>query len=155
MRGVRLGSEGEHVRQVRDGRGVPQVHVDPQEGGLRALNPPLQCLLLRAPARARGWLGQRARGHLGALRAPVGARWCGGGYSVAFPAEVAGVREVGGPKPGVQAAEPEVIPTLSEGAPELQQAGANLAHLPKLSSMPIIARYAATVPTPWRKCCSV
>ena len=25
----------EHVRQVRDGRGVPQVHVDPQEGGAR------------------------------------------------------------------------------------------------------------------------
>ena len=23
----------EHVRQVRNGRGVPQVHVDPQEGG--------------------------------------------------------------------------------------------------------------------------
>ena len=28
-----LGSGREHVRQVRDGRGVPQVHVDPQEGG--------------------------------------------------------------------------------------------------------------------------
>ena len=25
----------EHVRQVRDVRGVPQVHVDPQEGGAR------------------------------------------------------------------------------------------------------------------------
>ena len=27
------GSGCEHVRQVRNGRGVPQVHVDPQEGG--------------------------------------------------------------------------------------------------------------------------
>ena len=25
----------EHVRQLRDGRGVPQLHLDPQEGGAR------------------------------------------------------------------------------------------------------------------------
>ena len=29
------GSGRYHMRQVRNGRGVPQVHVDPQEGGAR------------------------------------------------------------------------------------------------------------------------
>ena len=29
------GSGREHVRQVRNGRGVLQVHVDPEEGGAR------------------------------------------------------------------------------------------------------------------------
>ena len=29
------GSGRKHVRQVRNGRGVPQVHMDPQEGGAR------------------------------------------------------------------------------------------------------------------------
>ena len=133
-----LGSGHEHVRQVRDGRAVPQMHVDPQaggtcgarlavRGGLRALDGPLQRLLLRAPARARRWLGPGARGHLGALRAPVGARQRGAGYRVAFPAEVAGVREVVGRVAGVKAAEREVVPPLAEGAPEFQQAVADTA----------------------------
>ena len=30
-----LGSGRKHVRRVRDGRGVPQVHVDAQKGGTR------------------------------------------------------------------------------------------------------------------------
>ena len=34
-RGSGWGSGPEHVRQVRDGCGVPQVHVDPQGGGAR------------------------------------------------------------------------------------------------------------------------
>ena len=34
-RGGGWGSGRKHVRQVRDGRGVPQVHVDPQEGSAR------------------------------------------------------------------------------------------------------------------------
>ena len=34
-RGGGWGSGRQHVRQVRDGRGVPQVHVDPQGGGAR------------------------------------------------------------------------------------------------------------------------
>ena len=34
-RGGGRGSGRKHVREVRDGRGVPQVHVDPQEGGAR------------------------------------------------------------------------------------------------------------------------
>ena len=136
MRGVRLWSGREHVRQVRNGRGVPQVHLDPQQGGTRwahlavygglcALDAPLQCLFLRAPARARGCLGSGARGHLGALRAPVSARRRGRGYRVAFPAEVAGVRDVEGWGRGVEAAEPGVVPPLAEGAPEFQQAGAD------------------------------
>ena len=86
---------------------IRQVHVDPQKGsarrarvfvrgGLCPLDAPVQGLLLRAPARARGRFGQGARGHLGAPRAPVGAcRHCGG-HRVAFPAESAGVWEVGG-----------------------------------------------------------
>ena len=87
------------MRQVRDRRGIPQVQVVPQGGGTR-----------RARLAVRG-----------------GARWRGGGYRVAFPAELAGVREVGGRGPGVKAAEPEVVPRLAEGAPELEQAGADTA----------------------------
>ena len=132
------GSGREHVRQVRDGRGVSQVHVDPQEGGARGArafvgggvcspDAPVQSLLLRAPVRARGRLGPGARGHLGALRAPVGARRRCGGHRVAFPAEVAGVREVGGRQRGAETAEPEVVPPLAEGVPDLQQAGADAA----------------------------
>ena len=33
--GGRWGSGREHVRQVRNGSGVPQVHVDPQKGSAR------------------------------------------------------------------------------------------------------------------------
>ena len=138
MRGVRWRSGRKHVRQVRDGRGIAQVHVDPQEGGSRgarlavreglpALDASLQCLLLRAPARGRGWLVPGARSHLGAPRAPVGARWRGGGHRAALPAEVAGVWEVGGRGPGIEAAKPEVVPPLAKGAPEFQQAGADTA----------------------------
>ena len=95
------------MQQVRDGRGVPQVHVDPQKGGTRGarvavrgvwrvLDAQVQCLLFRAPARVRGRFGPGARGHLAAVRARVGARRYGGGHSVALSAELAGVREVGG-----------------------------------------------------------
>ena len=148
MRGVRWGSGSEHVRQVGDGRGVPQVLVDPQEGGtrgaslavqggLRALYALLQCLLLGAPARARRWLGRGARGHQGALRAPVGARRRGGGYRVALPAGVAGVWEVGGRGPGVEAAKAEVVPPFKGGAPEFHQAGADTAPLLPTLRLPL------------------
>ena len=121
---------------MRGGRGVPEVHVVPQEGGSRgarsavrgglgALDALLQRLLFRAPARARGWLGLLARSHLGALRAPVGACLCGGGHRVTLPAEVAGVLEVGGQGPGVEGAEPQSVPPLANGVSELEQAGAN------------------------------
>ena len=84
-----------------------KVHVDPQEGrtrgacmavpgDFRGLNAPVQCLLFRAPARAGRWLGPGARGHLGALRVPVGALWRGKGHRSTVPAEVAGLLEVGG-----------------------------------------------------------
>ena len=95
------------MQQVRDGRGVLQVHVDPQEGGTRGArvavqggshvpDAPVQRLPFLAPARARGWFGPGARGHLGALRAPVGAQRRGRGNRVAFSAEMAAVWEVGG-----------------------------------------------------------
>ena len=35
--------------------------------------------------------------------------------------------EVGGRQPGAETAEPEVVPALSEGVPDLQQAGADAA----------------------------
>ena len=132
------GSGREHVRQVRNGCGVPQVQVDPQKGtarrarafvrgGVCPLDAPVQGLLLCAPARARGRFGPGARGHLGTPRAPVGGcRRCGG-HRVTFPAESAGLWEVGGRRPRVEMAEPEVIPFLSEGVPDLQQAGADAA----------------------------
>ena len=44
-----------------------------------------------------------------------------------FPAEVAGVWEVGGRRPGAETVEPEVVSPLAEGVPELQQAGADVA----------------------------
>ena len=88
---------------------------------------PVQSLLFRAPVRARGRFWPGARGHLEALRAPVGARQRFGGYRVAFPAEVAGVWEVGGRRPRAETAEPDVVPPLAEGVPELQQAGADAA----------------------------
>ena len=124
------------MRQVRDGRGVPQVHVDKQEGGARGArafvsggvcppDAPVQSLLFRAPVRARGRFGPGARGHLGALRAPVGARRRCGGHGVESPAEVAIEWEVGGRRPGAETAEPEVVSPLAEGVPELQQAGAD------------------------------
>ena len=78
-----------HVRQVRDGRGLPQVHVDPQENGtrgarvtvqgsLRALVAPSQWLLLRVSGRARVWLVAGTRGQLGALRSAASVRRYGG-----------------------------------------------------------------------------
>ena len=42
-----------------------------------------------------------------------------GGHRVSFPAEVAGVCEVGGRRPRAEMAEPEVVPPLSEGVPDL------------------------------------
>ena len=129
-RGIRQGSGREHVRQVRDGPGVPQVQVDPQEGGTRGArvavrgglhvpDAPVQRPLFSAPARARGWFGPGAGGHLGASRASVGADRHGGGHRVAFPAEVAGVWKVGGWQPGAEMAEPEVVAPLAKGFPEL------------------------------------
>ena len=78
-----------------------------------------------------------ARGHLGAPRAPVGAcqRW--GGHRVTFPAEPAGVWEVGGRRPRVEMAEPEVVPPLSEGVPNLQQAGADAAPVVPAERLPL------------------
>ena len=75
-REVGRGSGCEHVQEVRDKRGVPQVHVDPQEGGTRrarvavrgglcVLDASVECLLFCSPARAREWFGPRARGHRG------------------------------------------------------------------------------------------
>ena len=118
------------MRQVRDGRRVPQVHVDPQEGGnrgarvavrggMRVSDAPVQCLLFHAPTRAHGWFGPGARGHLGAPRESVGAHRRGGGHRVAHPAEVAAVREVGGRGPGAETAELKVAPPLPKGVLEL------------------------------------
>ena len=142
------GSRREHVRQVRNGCGVPQVHVDPQKGSARRarafvrggvcpLDAPVQGLLLRVPARARGSFRPGARGHLGAQRAPV--RACGrcGGQRVAFPVESGGVWEVGGRHPGVEMAEPEVVPPLSEGVLDLQQTGANAAPVVPAERLPL------------------
>ena len=86
-RGSGWGSGRKHVRQVRDRLGVPQVHVDPEEGGARgarafvsggvcAPDAPLQSLLLRASVRTRGRFGPRARGtweHCAHLLASVSA----------------------------------------------------------------------------------
>ena len=83
------------------------------------LNALVQSLLFRASARARGWFGPGACGHLEALRAPVGARRCCGGARFEVPAEVAGVREVGVRRPGAETAEPEVVPPLARGVSEL------------------------------------
>ena len=87
----------------------------------------VQSLLFRAHVRARRRFGPGARGNLCALRAPVGARRRCGGYPVAFPAEVAGVWEVGGRRQGAEMAEPEVLPPRAKGVPELQLAGADAA----------------------------
>ena len=86
---------------------------------MRAPDAPVQGLLFRASAWARGWFGPGACSHLGAPRAPVGAHRCCGGYRVAFSAEVAGVWEVGGRQPGAETAEPEVVPPLAKGILEL------------------------------------
>ena len=101
--------------------------MDPQEartrgarvavwGDVHAPDALLQSLLLRAFAQARGRFGPGARGHLGAPRAFVGANQRCGGYRVAFPAEVAGVWEVGRWRPGAETAEPEVVPPLAKGS---------------------------------------
>ena len=81
---------------------------------------PVQSLLFHAPVRARGRFGPGASGHLGALRTGVGAcRRCRG-YRVAFPAEVAGVWEVEGRRPGAERAELEVVPPPAGGVLQLQ-----------------------------------
>ena len=120
-----------NVQQMRDGCGVPRVHVDPQEGGTRgahlavrgglcAPNAPLQRLLLHSWARARGWPRSGSGGYLGALRAPVSARRRSGGYPLTHPAEMASVSDVGGRGPGVDAVEPEMVPSLAKKASELR-----------------------------------
>ena len=130
--------------------------VDLQEGGTRgapsavrgspcALDPPLQRLLFCPPVQARGRLGPGARGHLGALRAPVGARRCGGGHRITLPAELAGVWEVGGRGAGVKGEEQEIVRLLAKNVPELQQAGANAAPIVSverflLNRLPLIVR---------------
>ena len=108
-------------------KGGPRGARLTMRGGLRALGAVLPCLLSRAPVRARGWVGPGARGNLAALRAPVGARGRGGGYCVPLPAEVAGVQEVAGRGPAVEAREPEIVPALAKGASELQQVGVDTA----------------------------
>ena len=79
----------------------------------------------------------RASGHLGARHAPVCARTRFGGHRVRFPAELAGVWEVGGRRPRVEMAEPEVVPPLSEGVPDLQQAGADAALVVLAERLPL------------------
>ena len=54
-----------------------------------------------------------------------------------FPAESAGVWEVGGRRPGVEMAEPEVVPPQSEGVPDLQQAGADAAPVVLAKHLPL------------------
>ena len=88
---------------------------------------PVQSLLFQASVRARGRFQPGARGHLGALRAPVGARQCCAGYRLSFPAELAGLWEVKGRRSGAKTAEPEVVPQLAKGFLDLQQAGADTA----------------------------
>ena len=106
-------------------------------GGVCPLDAPAQGLLLCAPARACGRFGPGARGYLGAPRAPVVAcRRCGG-HRVTFSAEWAGVWEVGGRRPRVEMAEPEVVPPLSEGVPDLQQAGADAAPVVLAKRLPL------------------
>ena len=133
---------------MRNRCGVPQMHVDPQKGSARGarlfvrggvcpLDAPAQGLLLRAPARACGRFGPGARGYLGAPRAPVGACRCCGGDRVTLSAEFAGVWEVGGRRPRVEMAEPEVVPPLSEGVPDLQQAGADAAPVVLAKRLPL------------------
>ena len=101
------------------------------------LDAPVQGLLLRAHLRARGRFGPGARGHLGALRAPVGSCQRCGGHGVAFPAESAGVWEVGGWQPRAETAEPEVVSPLSEGVPDLQQARADAAPVVPAERLPL------------------
>ena len=101
------------------------------------LDAPAQGLLLCAPARTCGRFGPGARGYLGAPLAPVGACRCCGGHRVTLSAESAGVREVGGRRPRVEMAEPEVVPPLSEGVPDLQQAGADAAPVVLAKRLPL------------------
>ena len=68
-----------------------------------------------------------ACGHLGAPCAPVGSCRHGGGHGITAPAEIAGVRELGGWGPGAGFAEPEVILARAEAILELQQAFADVA----------------------------
>ena len=86
-RGGGWGSGREHVRQVRDGRGVPRVHVDPQEGGARGAlgscegvcSPPMRRCKASSSVRLCGPAGGLGQGHAAPwehcahLLAPVGA----------------------------------------------------------------------------------
>ena len=45
--------------------------------------------------------------------------------------------EVGGRRPRAEMAEPEVVPLLSEGVPDLQQAGANAAPVIPAGRLPL------------------
>ena len=96
-------------------------------GGPFALNAPPACFPLRVRTRARGQLQPGTHVHLGALLAPVGTCRHGTGHHVSRPADVADVQEVGGGGPPVESAEPDIIPALAEGVPELQQAGPDTA----------------------------
>ena len=75
-------------------RAPPAVPAWPCEGVCASLM--CRCNAFSSPLRARGWLGAGPRGHLGALRAPVGACLCSRAHCVAPSTEVAGVWEVGG-----------------------------------------------------------
>ena len=133
--------------------------MDPQEGG--PAGPAWPCEGVCAPSMRRcsasssvrrrgpgGGSGQGHAAHLGALRAPIGACRCRAGHRVALSAEVADVWEVGGRGPGVEAAKPEFVTTLVEGASELQQAGADAAQVVSVErfSAGLPARYHQGVP---------
>ena len=83
---------------------------------------------LRGPAGGSGQGHAATWVHRSHLLAPVAA---------AEDTESAGVREVGGRRPRVEMAEPEVVPPLSEGVPDLQQAGADAAPVVLAKRLPL------------------
>ena len=89
---------------------------------------------LRGPAGGSGQGHAATWAHRAHLLAPVDAAE---DTVSEFPAESAGVWEVGGRRPEVEMAEPEVVPPLSEGVPDLQQAGADVAPVVLAKRLPL------------------
>ena len=67
-------------------------------------------------------------------------------------AESAGVWEVGGRRPRVEEAEPEVVPPLSEGVPDTQQAGPDAAPVVPAKRLPLdlLPRVVGENPVSWK-----